>query len=100
MFRISICVVLLVSVFAATTNGINDTVFDSRFEYEYRVIEKLVQLENDNRVLRNIVANLTEKLEGTLLKSAINCVNVLLVSCLTEQYFFLLILLINIIIFI
>jgi len=66
MFIVSICVGVLVSVFVATTNGVNDTVFDSRFEYEYRVIEKLVQLENDNRFLRNIVANLTEKLEGTL----------------------------------
>lgn len=60
MYRVSICVALLVGFVVATTSGINDTAFDCRFEYAYRVIQKLAQMEN-------VVANLTEKLKGTSL---------------------------------
>jgi len=52
------------SLFAAHIVGANDTALDSQFNYEYNVIQKLIQLENDNRNLRNMVLNLTEGQEG------------------------------------
>jgi len=35
--------------------------------YEYRVIQKMVRLEDDNQDLRHTVTNLIQRLEGTLL---------------------------------
>ena len=55
----------LVAVLAATESVYaNHTVLDSRFEYEYRVIENLVQLKYEDRTLRDTVSELTRILEG------------------------------------
>jgi len=54
-----------VAVLAATESVYaNHTVLDSRFEYEYRVIENLVQLKYEDRTLRDTVSELTRILEG------------------------------------
>ena len=55
---------IVASLFVAHIVGANDTALDSQFNYEYNVIQKLIQLENDNRNLRNIVLNLTDGQEG------------------------------------
>ena len=55
----------LVAVLLATESVYaNHTVLDSRFEYEYRVIENLVQLKYEDRTLRDTVSELTRILEG------------------------------------
>jgi len=55
---------IVASLFVAHIVSANDTALDSQFNYEYNVIQKLIQLENDNRNLRNMVLNLTEGQEG------------------------------------
>ena len=51
-------------LFVSHIVGANGTALDSQFNYEYNVIQKLIQLENDNRNLRDMVLNLTEGHEG------------------------------------
>jgi len=60
---------IVASLFVAHIVGANDTALDSQFNYEYNVIQKLIQLENDNRNLRNMVLNLTEGQEGKCIKN-------------------------------
>jgi len=57
--------VVLAGVLVAMAHSTEDTTFDSRFMYEYRVIQKMVNLEDDNQDLRNTVTDLIQRLEGT-----------------------------------
>ena len=42
----------------------NETTFNGEISFEFEVMQKLIQLENDNRNLRKIVSNLTDGQEG------------------------------------
>jgi len=57
--------VVVAGVLLAFAHCTEDTTFDSRFMYEYRVLQKMVHLEDDNQDLRNTVTNLMQRLEGT-----------------------------------
>jgi len=57
-------VVLLATLFGSHVDCTNDTSFDGRFEYEYKVIQKLVQLENNDRTLSDTVLEIRRTLEG------------------------------------
>ena len=56
--------VVLAGVLVAMTHCTEDTIFDSRFMLEYRVLQKMVHLEDDNQNLRNTVTILLQRLEG------------------------------------
>ena len=57
---------VLGGVLLALTHCTEHTMLDSRFMYEYRVLQKMVHLEDDNYDLRNTETDFLQCLEGTL----------------------------------
>ncbi|XP_052799291.1 uncharacterized protein LOC128230904 [Mya arenaria] len=56
--------VALVFLWGSVVGGMEDGTFESRFEYEYKVLQKLIVLEMEKTELRGMVTALTTSLEG------------------------------------
>ncbi|XP_052799292.1 uncharacterized protein LOC128230905 [Mya arenaria] len=55
--------VALVFLWASVVGGMEDGTLESRFEYEYKVLQKLIMLEMEKTELRGMVAALKTRLE-------------------------------------
>ena len=58
--------VALLFLWGSVVGWSEDGTPDSRFEYEYKVLQKLVMLEMDKNELWGLVTNLTARLEGRI----------------------------------
>ncbi|XP_052796745.1 short-chain collagen C4-like [Mya arenaria] len=63
MVGVSSAVVFISFLCGSVVRGMEDGTFDSRFEYEYKVLKQLVVLEMETSDLRGMVTSLTARLE-------------------------------------
>ncbi|XP_052795967.1 uncharacterized protein LOC128228601 [Mya arenaria] len=63
MESVSSAVVFILFLLGSVVGGMEDGTFESRFEYEYKVLKQLVMLEMESNELRGMVTSLTSRLE-------------------------------------
>ncbi|WAQ99123.1 hypothetical protein MAR_023496 [Mya arenaria] len=59
MDGVLLAAVFIVFLWGSVVGGVEDDTFDSRFEYEYKVLKQLVVLEKETNELRGIMTTLT-----------------------------------------